>query len=156
MPVGFGFGFGDILACGQLCHEIYKACFSEAGDAKTCWGRLGREVYALGTALGALLMNSDIIPNMYIRSPVNEENIQKEQRALEAIRIVVGDFKETLLELEKMLLKFDDFRKPGGEKNYWLKVKYSISSTTGGDLDKFRTRIAAHTRAVNLLLNPLI
>lgn len=149
---GFGFSVGDILACGKFCHQIYKACFSDAGDSIASWNYLGRELYALGTALKTLSWNDNIIPShMYVKD--DQEQSQKEQRALEAVRMVVGDFKETLRELEAMLLKYDDFRVSGGAKLYWLKVKYSVNS---GDLDKFRTRIAMHTRAVNLLLNPLI
>lgn len=152
MSVGFGFSVGDILACGKLCHQIYGACFSESGDAIASWNYLGRELYALGTALKTLSLDDHIIPSsMQIEG--GHEIIQKEQRALEAVQMVVGDFKETLRGLEAMLLKYDDFRKTGGGKQYWLKIKFSVNS---GDLDKFRAKIAMHTRAVNLLLNPLI
>lgn len=154
MSVGFGFSVGDIVACGKLCHQIYKACFSESGEAVSSWNYLGRELYALGTALKTLSLDDNIIPP-HLHHEGNQERLQKEQRALEAVRMVVGDFKETLRELQAMLLKFDDFEKTGGGQQYWLKVKFAVNSNTG-ELDKFRTRIAMHTRAVNLLLNPLI
>lgn len=147
MSVGFGFSIGDILACGKFCHQIYKACFSEAHDASAAWTALGKELVLLGEALQNLCSDDGIIPQDPFCGP------EKEQRALEAVRVVVGDFRETLKDLRAFLLRYDDFQKPDAGKQYWLKIKFSVNS---GEVDKFRARVAMHTRAVDLLLNPLI
>ncbi|PUU76020.1 hypothetical protein B9Z19DRAFT_290113 [Tuber borchii] len=147
MSVGFGFSIGDILACGKFCHQIYKACFSEAHDATAAWTALGKELVLLGDALQNLCSDDGIIPQDPFCGP------EKEQRALEAVRVVVGDFRETLKDLRAFLLRYDDFQKPDAGKQYWLKIKFSVNS---GDVDKFRARVAMHTRAIHLLLNPLI
>jgi len=147
MSVGFGFSIGDILACGKFCHQIYKACFSEAHDASAAWTALGKELVLLGEALQNLCSDDGIIPQDPFCGP------EKEQRALEAVRVVVGDFRETLKDLRAFLLRYDDFQKPDAGKQYWLKIKFSVNS---GEVDKFRARVAMHTRAVHLLLNPLI
>jgi hypothetical protein len=150
MSVGFGFSISDILACGKFCHQIYTACFSEAHDASASWNALGKELLLLGDALENLSSNSGIIPQDPFGGPGANA---KEQRALEAVQMVVGNFRETLKELQGFLLKYSDFRKPDAGKQYWLKIKFSVNS---GELDNFRQRIAMHTRAVNLLLHPMI
>ncbi|RPA93892.1 hypothetical protein L873DRAFT_1494290 [Choiromyces venosus 120613-1] len=150
MSVGFGFSVGDILACGKFCHQVYKACFSEAHDASASWTALGKELVLLGDALQNLCSDEGIIPQDPFKSP---ETHEKEQRALDAVRMVVGDFQETLKDLRTFLLRYGDFQKPDAGKQYWLKIKFTVNS---GEVDKFRARVAMHTRAVHLLLNPLI
>jgi len=143
----FGFSVGDILACGMFCHQIYKACFSEAHGAPATWTALGKELLLLGDALQNLCSNDEIIPQDPFSSGSEEE-----QRALEAVRVVVGDFQETLKDLRTFLQSYDGFQKPDG-KQYWLMIRFSVNSEK---VNKFRARVAMHTRAVNLLLNPLI
>lgn len=110
----FGFSVGDVLEfgkslssmrprnsansveSGRLCYSVHKTCFSESAGANKAWTALGSDVTTLGLALTKLARDEKVFP------PDTEE---AEEESLQAVRMVVGDFRETLNELRAFLKK---------------------------------------------------
>jgi hypothetical protein len=135
-----GFDVGDVFKFSRLCYVLYRSYFSDVASAKKDWAELGREVNILGDSLNALCKNELVFP---LDKDAQEESLQ-------AARMVIGDFRETLLELETVLKNYKSLGTPNASG--WKMIKWKESHT----VERLKERIVIHSRAIDMMLNPIM
>ncbi|CAF9934762.1 MAG: hypothetical protein ALECFALPRED_006079 [Alectoria fallacina] len=149
--MSFGFSLSDIVVSYQLAGEIYRRCFTQAQRADVKYLQFGRDIRFLGQNLERL---HQVVENANDQRPQkpwhDDDNERVTAEVLNTLLEVTGDFKQTLLDCEKLLSDNSKFQRSAA--NFVDNVAWH--SSTERDVASLRERVHFHVIKVIFIAKP--
>ncbi|KAL8975099.1 MAG: hypothetical protein Q9197_000678 [Variospora fuerteventurae] len=147
--MSFGFSASDLRLAWQLGSFLHEKCFTRAQGADILYLRFGREIESFTESLQQLEAVIDHANRQRPRRPWRTHDDEC-RHALQPLSQLVGDFKKTLDECEKLLNDHERFQRDTA--GFVDNVVWHVS--TQRDVDILRERVHFHTTKLLVVSKP--